>query len=91
VGTTNVGFRALTCPSFIVALRKRRPTTPIRTRMGSGKITLLTVSVPTLDLAAHLHHIRAVILHSAVLSGLRVMYSVKKTYWFDIYKVCFTA
>jgi abhydrolase domain-containing protein 17 len=46
-------------------------------------------SGPTLDLAARLHHIRAVILHSAILSGLRVMYSVKKTYWFDMDKVCF--
>ncbi|XBI38208.1 hypothetical protein VPH35_123305 [Triticum aestivum] len=43
-------------------------------------------SGPTVDLAAHLHHIRAVVLHSPILSGLRVMYSVKKTYWFDIYK-----
>ncbi|TVU05422.1 hypothetical protein EJB05_48585, partial [Eragrostis curvula] len=43
-------------------------------------------SGPTLDLASRLHCIRAVILHSAILSGLRVMYSVKKTYWFDIYK-----
>jgi hypothetical protein len=46
-------------------------------------------SGPTLDLAFRLNHIRAVILHSAILSGLRVMYSVKKTYFFDIYKVCF--
>ncbi|WVZ92394.1 hypothetical protein U9M48_038464 [Paspalum notatum var. saurae] len=43
-------------------------------------------SGPTLDLAARLDHIRAVVLHSPILSGLRVMYSVKKTYWFDIYK-----
>uniref|UniRef100_A0A0D9X954 Serine aminopeptidase S33 domain-containing protein n=1 Tax=Leersia perrieri TaxID=77586 RepID=A0A0D9X954_9ORYZ len=43
-------------------------------------------SGPTVDLASHLHHIRAVVLHSPILSGLRVMYSVKKTYWFDIYK-----
>ncbi|KAK1607308.1 hypothetical protein QYE76_030981 [Lolium multiflorum] len=44
-------------------------------------------SGPTIDLAARLHHIRAVVLHSPILSGLRVMYSsVKKTYWFDIYK-----
>lgn len=47
-------------------------------------------SGPTVDLASRLHHIRAVVLHSPILSGLRVMYSVKKTYWFDIYKVCFT-
>ncbi|KAL6859058.1 hypothetical protein ACP4OV_018060 [Aristida adscensionis] len=43
-------------------------------------------SGPTLELAARLHHIRAVVLHCAILSGLRVMYSVKKTLWFDIYK-----
>lgn len=47
-------------------------------------------SGPTVDLAAQLHRIRAVVLHSPILSGLRVMYSVKKTYWFDIYKVCLT-
>ncbi|KAM0844033.1 hypothetical protein ACQ4PT_057317 [Festuca glaucescens] len=44
-------------------------------------------SGPTVNLAVRLHHIRAVVLHSPILSGLRVMYSsVKKTYWFDIYK-----
>ncbi|KAK3122026.1 hypothetical protein QOZ80_8BG0664130 [Eleusine coracana subsp. coracana] len=43
-------------------------------------------SGPTVELATHLHRIRGVILHSAILSGLRVMYTVKKTYWFDIYK-----
>ncbi|KAL6661749.1 hypothetical protein ACP70R_001133 [Stipagrostis hirtigluma subsp. patula] len=43
-------------------------------------------SGPTLDLAARLHHIRAVVLHCPILSGLRVMYSLKKTLWFDIYK-----
>ncbi|CAO2169479.1 unnamed protein product [Urochloa humidicola] len=43
-------------------------------------------SGPTLDLAVRLDHIRAVVLHSPILSGVRVMYSVKKTYWFDIYK-----
>ncbi|CAN1795020.1 Alpha/beta hydrolase domain-containing protein 17B [Linum perenne] len=30
--------------------------------------------------------LRALILHSAILSGLRVMYPVKKTFFFDIYK-----
>lgn len=45
--------------------------------MGSG---------PTLDLASRLPHLRAVVLHSPILSGLRVMYPVKHTYWFDIYK-----
>ncbi|KAJ8774707.1 hypothetical protein K2173_017153 [Erythroxylum novogranatense] len=43
-------------------------------------------SGPTLELATHLPHLRAVILHSPILSGLRVMYPVKKTFWFDIYK-----
>lgn len=43
-------------------------------------------SGPTLDLASRMHRLRAVILHSPILSGLRVMYSVKRTYWFDIYK-----
>ncbi|KAG4969648.1 hypothetical protein JHK85_036069 [Glycine max] len=43
-------------------------------------------SGPTIDLASRLPNLRAVILHSPILSGLRVMYSVKRTYWFDIYK-----
>ncbi|XP_047335145.1 alpha/beta hydrolase domain-containing protein 17C-like isoform X1 [Impatiens glandulifera] len=43
-------------------------------------------SGPTLDLASRLPRLRAVVLHSPILSGLRVMYPVKKTYWFDIYK-----
>ncbi|KAI5078604.1 hypothetical protein GOP47_0006275 [Adiantum capillus-veneris] len=43
-------------------------------------------SGPTLDLAMRLPHLRAVVLHSPILSGLRVMYPVKRTYWFDIYK-----
>ncbi|KAM3363661.1 alpha/beta hydrolase domain-containing protein 17B [Capsicum galapagoense] len=43
-------------------------------------------SGPTLDLASRLSRFRAVILHSPILSGLRVMYPVKRTYWFDIYK-----
>ncbi|AES77805.1 putative serine aminopeptidase, S33, alpha/Beta hydrolase [Medicago truncatula] len=43
-------------------------------------------SGPTTDLAARLPNLRAVILHSPILSGLRVMYPVKRTYWFDIYK-----
>ncbi|CAG7891626.1 unnamed protein product [Brassica rapa] len=37
-------------------------------------------SGPTLDLAARLPQLRAVVLHSPILSGLRVMYPVKKTY-----------
>lgn len=43
-------------------------------------------SGPTVDLAARLPLLRAVVLHSPILSGLRVMYPVKRTYWFDIYK-----
>ncbi|CAL9768468.1 unnamed protein product [Musa acuminata subsp. burmannicoides] len=43
-------------------------------------------SGPTVDLAARLPHFRAIMLHSPILSGLRVMYPVKRTYWFDIYK-----
>ncbi|CAA7395917.1 unnamed protein product [Spirodela intermedia] len=43
-------------------------------------------SGPTLDLATRLPNLRAVILHSPILSGLRVMYPVKRSYWFDIYK-----
>lgn len=44
-------------------------------------------SGPTLHLASRFPLLRAVVLHSPILSGLRVMYAVKKTYWFDIYKV----
>ncbi len=44
-------------------------------------------SGPTLDLATRKPHLRGVVLHSPILSGLRVMYPVKRTYWFDIYKV----
>ncbi|PON76756.1 Alpha/beta hydrolase fold [Trema orientale] len=43
-------------------------------------------SGPALELAVRLPHLRAVILHSPILSGLRVMYPVKRTFWFDIYK-----
>ncbi|KAF9671645.1 hypothetical protein SADUNF_Sadunf12G0069200 [Salix dunnii] len=43
-------------------------------------------SGPTVDLAARLPRLKAVVLHSPILSGLRVMYSVKRSYWFDIYK-----
>lgn len=44
-------------------------------------------SGPTLDLASRLPNLRGVVLHSPILSGMRVLYPVKKTYWFDIYKV----
>ncbi|XP_024388496.1 uncharacterized protein [Physcomitrium patens] len=43
-------------------------------------------SGPTCDLATRLPSLRGVVLHSPILSGLRVMYPVKRTYWFDIYK-----
>ncbi|XP_077244638.1 uncharacterized protein LOC143884759 isoform X2 [Tasmannia lanceolata] len=43
-------------------------------------------SGPTLDLASRLPDLRAVVLHSPILSGLRVLCSVKKSFWFDIYK-----
>ncbi|KAJ4833083.1 hypothetical protein Tsubulata_001059 [Turnera subulata] len=43
-------------------------------------------SGPTLDLASRLKKLRAVVLHSPIASGLRVMFTVKRTYWFDIYK-----
>jgi pimeloyl-ACP methyl ester carboxylesterase len=46
-------------------------------------------SGPALDLATRLPKLRAVVLHSPIASGLRVMYPVKRTYWFDIYKVFF--
>lgn len=43
-------------------------------------------SGPTVDLASRLPNLRGVVLHSPILSGLRVLYPVKYTYWFDIYK-----
>ncbi|WOL19389.1 protein ABHD17B [Canna indica] len=43
-------------------------------------------SGPTLHLAARLQKLRGVVLHSAILSGLRVLYPVKVTFWFDIFK-----
>lgn len=44
-------------------------------------------SGPTVDLASRLPNLRGVVLHSPILSGMRVLYPVKRTYWFDIYKV----
>jgi pimeloyl-ACP methyl ester carboxylesterase len=44
-------------------------------------------SGPTLHLAAKLPRLRGVVLHSAILSGLRVLCHVKFTFCFDIYKV----
>ncbi|KAL8107655.1 hypothetical protein AgCh_024168 [Apium graveolens] len=44
-------------------------------------------SGPTLHLAARLPRLRGVVLHSAILSGLRVLCHVKFTLCFDIYRV----
>lgn len=44
-------------------------------------------SGPTIDLASRTPNLRGVVLHSPILSGMRVLYPVKRTYWFDIYKV----
>ncbi|KAK9683188.1 hypothetical protein RND81_10G121900 [Saponaria officinalis] len=43
-------------------------------------------SGPTVDLASHTPNLRGVVLHSPILSGLRVLYPTKRSYWFDIYK-----
>ncbi|GLT52451.1 hypothetical protein SLA2020_257920 [Shorea laevis] len=43
-------------------------------------------SGPTVDLASQLPNLRGVVLHSPILSGMRVLYPVKRTFWFDIYK-----
>ncbi|VVA91222.1 unnamed protein product [Arabis nemorensis] len=43
-------------------------------------------SGPSLELASRLPRVRALVLHSPFLSGLRVMYPVKHSFWFDIYK-----
>ncbi|EEF38852.1 alpha/beta hydrolase domain-containing protein 17B [Ricinus communis] len=43
-------------------------------------------SGPTLHLASRLKKLRGIVLHSAILSGIRVLYPVKMTFWFDIYK-----
>ncbi|XAR66785.1 hypothetical protein NMG60_11013121 [Bertholletia excelsa] len=43
-------------------------------------------SGPTLHLASRLQRLRGVVLHSAILSGIRVLYPVKLTFWFDIFK-----
>ncbi|KAJ3695555.1 hypothetical protein LUZ60_000932 [Juncus effusus] len=43
-------------------------------------------SGPTLHLASKLKNLRAVVLHSPILSGIRVLYNVKVTLPFDIFK-----
>lgn len=44
-------------------------------------------SGPTLHLAAKLPRLRGVVLHSGILSGLRVLCHANFTFCFDIYKV----
>lgn len=46
-------------------------------------------SGPTVDLASRTLSLRAVVLHGPISSGLRVLYPVKHTHWFDIYKVSY--
>lgn len=64
----------------------------LKEKYGAGEedIILYGQSVgsgPTVDLASHLPNLRGVVLHSPLLSGIRVLYPVKHTYWFDMYKV----
>lgn len=63
----------------------------LKEKYGAGEedIILYGQSVgsgPTVDLASRLPNLRGVVLHSPLLSGVRVLYPVKHTYWFDIYK-----
>jgi len=46
-------------------------------------------SGPTIHLATKLRNVRGVVIHSGILSGIRVLYPVKVTFWFDIFKVSF--
>ena len=46
-------------------------------------------SGPTVDLASRTPNLRGVVLQCPILSGMRVLYPVKCTYWFDIYKVIY--
>ncbi|QCE14015.1 alpha/beta hydrolase domain-containing protein 17B-like [Vigna unguiculata] len=43
-------------------------------------------SGPTIHLATKLRNLRGVVIHSGILSGIRVLYPVKVTFWFDIFK-----
>ncbi|CAL9080165.1 unnamed protein product [Musa acuminata var. zebrina] len=63
----------------------------LQTEYGVGQEDLILYgqsvgSGPTLHLAAHLPRLRGVVLHSAILSGLRVVCHVKFSFCFDIYK-----
>ncbi|CAL0330111.1 unnamed protein product [Lupinus luteus] len=64
-------------PSVILMLTLKLHISIFKRTIGSG---------PSLDLATRLPQLRAVILHSPILSGLRVMYPAKRTYFFDIYE-----
>jgi len=44
-------------------------------------------SGPTVDMGSRLSRLRGLVLHSPILSGVRVLHPVKRTYWFDIFKV----
>lgn len=64
----------------------------LETRYGVSQEDLILYgqsvgSGPTLHLAAKLPRLRGVVLHSGILSGLRVLCHVKYTLCFDIYKV----
>ncbi|KAI4982724.1 alpha/beta hydrolase domain-containing protein 17C-like isoform X2 [Hordeum vulgare subsp. vulgare] len=57
--------------------------------IGPEELILYGQSVgsgPTLHLASRLEKLRGVVLHSGILSGIRVLYPVKVTLWFDIFK-----
>ncbi|XP_020528998.1 protein ABHD17C isoform X2 [Amborella trichopoda] len=63
----------------------------LETQYGVGQEDLILYgqsvgSGPTLHLASRLPRLRGVVLHSAILSGLRVLCHVKVTLCFDIYK-----
>ncbi|XP_022145289.1 protein ABHD17B-like [Momordica charantia] len=63
----------------------------LETKYGASQEDLILYgqsvgSGPTLHLAAKLPRLRGVVLHSAILSGLRVLCHVKFNFCFDIYK-----
>ncbi|CAI6008457.1 unnamed protein product [Closterium sp. NIES-65] len=59
-----------------------------RYSIGADQVVLYGQSVgsgPTVDLASRTPNVRGVVLHSPIASGVRVLYEVKHTYWFDIF------
>ncbi|GJP63851.1 hypothetical protein CLOP_g10303 [Closterium sp. NIES-67] len=59
-----------------------------RYSIGAEQVVLYGQSVgsgPTVDLASRTPNVRGVVLHSPIASGVRVLYEVKHTYWFDIF------